>query len=274
MDTWGISGTTFLVIYGVVLVGVGAVVFAIRRRLSRPSEGAGLDTWRCAELGPYEVAMLTGGESLLSAVAACKLKEDGHLTLGGAGELTVAAGIPHRADPVESWVYDAVRGDPKRARKRLGGGPPEGVIAPIQQHLWALGLLLEPRQRRLIRTQLLWFVPVLGIGIARLIAGMNNHRPIGFLFLLLLAGAYGAYVLTKPPIATRAGRDVLTALKHDPSALGSCGYAADVALSGVKALWMADAALAASLGLKRATGGSFYGGGGCGGGGCGGGCGG
>lgn len=272
MDTWGISGPTFVAIYGGILVAVSTLVLVIRYRLSSPGRAA-LAGLRAFGPSPYEVAMLKGGDSLVLTVAACRLKESGCLSLGLAEELTVAGSLPPGADPVENWVYAAVQRRPTRAREVLDETAAEAVLAPIRQRLWALGLLLEPRQRSLIRVQRLWFVAVLGLGIARLVAGVNHHRPIGFLFLLLAVGAYSAYVISTPPIPTRAGRGLLNELKGDSSALGAYGFAADVALSGVTALWAADAALAGALGLKRGTGG-FSGGGGCGGGGCGGGCGG
>jgi uncharacterized protein (TIGR04222 family) len=80
MDTWGISGPTFIAIYGSVLVVTGTVVFAIRHRLSGSAGRAGLAGLRTPELGPYEVAMLKGGDSLVPTVAACRLKESGCVT--------------------------------------------------------------------------------------------------------------------------------------------------------------------------------------------------
>ena len=87
MDTWGISGPTFMAIYGSVLVVTGTVVFAVRHRLSGSAERAGLAGLRTPEIGPYEVAMLNGDDSLVPAVAACRLKESGCVTLGQAGGL-------------------------------------------------------------------------------------------------------------------------------------------------------------------------------------------
>ena len=68
MNTWGISGPQFLVIYGAILVVTGAVVFAIRRRICGHSDRGGLATLRAPELSPYEGAMLKGGDSLALTV--------------------------------------------------------------------------------------------------------------------------------------------------------------------------------------------------------------
>jgi uncharacterized protein (TIGR04222 family) len=271
MDTWGISGPTFLVVYAGLLAVTSAVVLAIRWRLSASSDGSGLAEVRGCDVGLYDVAMLKGGDSLVLAVAACRLKEMGAVTVGEGGEITAAGRPPSEWDPVERWAYGRVRKDARGARLLRDVAAADPVLAPIRQRLWALGLLVRSRQGRVIRMQLLWFVPVFGLGVARLIAGANNHRPVGLLVVLLGAGVIVAWTITKPPIATPAGRRLLAELRGGSSALGAYGFGADVALSGVAALWAADAALAMALGLSRGSGG-FGGGGGCGGGG--GGCGG
>lgn len=273
MDTWGISGPAFLAIYAGVLTVTGLVVFAICRRISGESDRSGLTGGREPELSPYEVAMLKAGDSLVLVAAACRLKEAGSVTLGEDGVgLVVTGPLPRPADPVESWAYSQVERSPGTKKAMLDKGAAEPVLAPIRQRLRATGLLLESRQRALIRCQLVWFVPALGLGVARLIAGAQNHRPIGLLVVLMLGGAYAAYVIAKPPIATLAGRRLLKRLEGDASALGAYGFAADVAVSGMAALWAADAALATALGMRQSSGGASGGGGGCGGGG--GGCGG
>ena len=245
----GHQRTDVLVIYGGLLAVTSVVVFAICRRLSASSDDSGLVEVRRPDLGLYDVAMLRGGDSLVLAVAACRLKEMGAVTLGEGGTVTAAGRLPSAPDPVESWAYVRVQNGSQTGRVLLDDAAAEPVLAPIRQRLWALGLLLTPQQGRLIRMQLLWFVPVFGLGVARLIAGANNHRPIGLLVVLLGAGVIAAWVITKPPIATRAGRRLLAELGEGSSALGAYGFGADVALSGVAALWAADAALATALGL-------------------------
>jgi uncharacterized protein (TIGR04222 family) len=100
-----------------------------------------------------------------------------------------------------------------------------------------------------------------------LVAGVSNHRPVGYLVLLMGVAAYMAYVLPGDSRATRAGRRLLRGLKSDSSALGPFGFAGDVAIAGVPARWAADTAVASAIGLTQRPG--FFGGGG--GGGCGGG---
>jgi hypothetical protein len=56
---------------------------------------------------------------------------------------------------------------------------------------------LEVWARSSIGWQLGWLAPILGLGIARRIAGV--HRPIGFLVTLIFVGALGAYSTTSRP---------------------------------------------------------------------------
>jgi uncharacterized protein (TIGR04222 family) len=74
MDTWGISGPRFLLIY-VVLLGVATLlaVVARRRALAGPDAGAAVP----ARLDPYEAAYLNGGEALVATAAASSLLRGG-----------------------------------------------------------------------------------------------------------------------------------------------------------------------------------------------------
>ncbi len=271
MDTWGIRSGTFVVIYVGLLALTGVIVFVIRWRIRGSSDRFGLVGLGMPEIDPYEAAMLKGGEKLVLTTAACRLSEAGSLSpADGANVLAIAGELSAQSAPVERWVYSVVEGRVPGAGSVLDADAADPVLSPIRARLWALGLLLERRQARLVRLQLVWFLPVAGLGVARLIAGAQNHRPVGYLVVLMLLGAFAAYQLTEPPLTTLAGRRVLTRLEADHGTFGAYGFAADVALSGFGALWAADATLAAALGLKQG-GGGVWGGGGCGGGGCGGG---
>jgi uncharacterized protein (TIGR04222 family) len=274
VNTWGISGSAFLALYGGALAATALIVLYSCRRVRRRSADSGLAGLVKRRLSPYEAAMLKGEGALVLMVAACRLKEAGSLATRESGvSMRVAGPLPTGADPVEAWVYDRfTRDQPPKAA--LDASEAEPVLAPIRQRLWVLGLMLDKPQRRAMRRRLLWFVPVLALGAARILAGVENHRPVGFLVLFLGVGVLGAFYLSEPTITTRAGAQVLAALERNPAALSSYGFAGEVALSGTGALWAADAALATALGLRQGSSGGGIGGGGCGGGGCGGGCGG
>ena len=75
MDTWGISGPGFLLLYLILLaVTVAGVVLARRRVLAAP-DGAAVP----ARLDRYEAARLNGGCQLVATTAVSVLLREGHL---------------------------------------------------------------------------------------------------------------------------------------------------------------------------------------------------
>jgi uncharacterized protein (TIGR04222 family) len=75
MDTWGISGPRFLLIYVILLaVTVAVVVLARRQALAAPG-GAAVP----ARLDRYEAAYLNGGYVLAATTATSSLLREGHL---------------------------------------------------------------------------------------------------------------------------------------------------------------------------------------------------
>jgi uncharacterized membrane protein YgcG len=132
----------------------------------------------------------------------------------------------------------------------------------------------------------LWFLPLLGLGVARVVAGRANGRPVGFLVALLVVTVVVAAVLVvRVPNATELGRRTLQRLRAEqprPAAGASpAKLTLGTALFGAAVLWAADTDTALLLRVPRehgvfgdVGGGSFGGdgggGGGCGGGGCGG----
>jgi len=302
MNTWGISGSDFLLLYVGLFVISWFVVLAVRQRIAAAAgKAAVLD--EPPRLDVYEMAMLNGGGRLALAVAACQLKEAGKLRVEGRA-LDAGGHLPANADPVETWLYTYVQ-----ERDVFASGLPdedraEPVLGPVRDRLEKLGLLLTARQRASMRWAVLWFAPLLALGIARVVAGTAHYHPVSYLVILMVATVVVAVNLclsprrqlsTSPavrlfrlPRVTTAGLRVL----NDSS--GRSGYgslsaevssstlASQVAMSGVGAILLADAAFAATLGISSAsggsgrgffggTGGSGCGGGGCGGGGCGGG---
>jgi uncharacterized protein (TIGR04222 family) len=275
MNTWGISGGAFLGIYGAAIAATGMLVYAIVRSIRGQSDRSGLAGTGSPDLTPYELAMLKEGDSLVLTVATCRLTGTHSLKIDDKGKgLVVAGPLPSPSDRVESWVYGTVLETPGIGKHIIDKRAAEPVLAPIRERLRGLGLMLQSRQRTLIRCQLAWFLPIIGLGVARAIAGSHNHKPVGFLWMMMLGAVCLAWVVTKPPITTLAGDRALDHASDDPAALSSFGSAAEVALTGTAALFAADAVLASTLGVRQGGGSFGGGGGGCGGGGCGGGCGG
>ena len=75
MNTWGISGPTFLALYGMAVVIVAAAAWWIGAAGAVPDVDAD-------DLDEYEVAVLNGGERLAATVALVNLDRQGALELG------------------------------------------------------------------------------------------------------------------------------------------------------------------------------------------------
>ena len=291
MNTWGISGSDFLLLYVGLFVISWVAVLAVRQRIAATASRAAAPGQ--PHLDVYELAMLNGGGRLVLAVAACRLKEAGGIQVEGRGLGTMGP-PPANADPVEKWLYTHVDENAVNGSGLLAAGPAEPILGPIRDGLEKRGLLLTARQIMSMRWAVLWFLPLLALGVARIVAGTANHHPVTYLVFLMLLTVFFALnlgrlprrvVSTNPavrlfcvPRVTTAGARVLSRSQqgHVYRVAGSTALATEVALSGVGALLVADAAFAATLGISSA--GSSYGfagtgaGGGCGGGG--GGCGG
>lgn len=277
---WGIGGTSFLVGYGIAVVLVALGVWIARRGLlkSRASSGvAGLDV--------YELATLNGGPQLAITVAAAKLHARGALAPSATRCTVVAAGRPDAAEPVgeiEQEIIDVAQpgiscGD-LRAQV-LPSAPINRMVSKLQD----AGLLLDERTRSRLRRQWLWALPLLGLGVARLVTGIQNDGEILYLLVLVIAAAIGTLWLAEQRVhATAAGKRLLAARRDGRKTLGHIPTQSEiplaVALFGGGALWVADPAFASALGVPREHGSTWTGGGGgcgsgCGGCGCGGGCG-
>jgi uncharacterized protein (TIGR04222 family) len=291
MNTWGISGPRFLLLYlALFAVTVLWVVLARRQVLAAGDEPA-----VPGHLDPYEAAELNGGGDLVVLTAVSNLLRGGHLATAGrrrGQQARLAAGTAPdaAAHPVEWAVFQQVAASPNRRLKdlqaTLGQAP---ALAAVRERLRLRGLAPGPEQRARYRAMGLWFLPLLALGVARVVAGSANGRPVGFLVLFLLVTVVVAAVLVRrAPHATELGRRTLKRLRaeHPKPGLGAspAQLSMGTALFGAGVLWVADTDTAISLRIPREPGGfpGGYGGegggggscggggGGCGGGGCGG----
>ena len=302
-DTWGVSGPVFLALYATALGGIAVAIRLVRWRLGGSTSNS-IDSLR---LDTYEVALLSGGEDLAVAAAMTNLRVtnvidagEGHLRASfSAKDLkrkkanassslrVMVTERPSLSQPVEVAVYDAVRQQPGLVPSQLAPLVSTApAVSAVRRRLVELGLLYSDTAHDKMRYHFLWYVPLLGLGVVRLLFGLSRDKPVFNLAVLL-----GATVLLmlndlEVPTRTRAGNNALKELRRRQSSLktdAAAGrvsaqwFAMAMALFGTAALWESDPALAAALGLpsRWADGsGGVGGGGGCGGGGCGGGCGG
>jgi uncharacterized protein (TIGR04222 family) len=187
MSTWGISGPQFLLLY-LVLFAVTVLGVVLARRRALASDGAAVP----ARLDPYEAAELNGGDDLVVITAASNLLRGGSLVSAGRrrgqpARLDTGPAPGPAAHPVEWAVYQEVAARPNRRLKDLRGRLEQGsALAALRERLRLRGLAPTPEQRARCRAAALWFLPLLALGAARVVAGSANGRPVGFLVVFLL----------------------------------------------------------------------------------------
>lgn len=293
-DTWGISGPTFIVIYLVIAVVVWVATTRARRALTggRPGRPAGDLSDR-----PHDVAYLNGGADLAVTSALSAMHLRGTIS-PQRGSVQAAGRLEPGTDELERAIHFTAANAVTRRRLPFHA-PVATALTATEGRLVDAGLLISPEQRSRILRQGFWMLGVAGLGLVRLLAGVADGRPTGFLVVALIGVVVVALVqLGRAPRRTRLGdrtlRDLAQqhhalapAMRPDWAVYGPAGAALGVGVFGVGALWASDPAFADELAVHKAsatgggTDGGGYGGGdggggsSCGGGGgCGGGCGG
>ncbi len=301
-ETWGISGSTFLVVY--VLLAVVALVVAVNvRRSVRAGRAVSADGLQSR---PEDVAYLNGGQDLAVYAALSGMHVDGSIATSGPSAVGIVRSVgtvARQAGALQHAIHAAAqRPVPRRTL------PVEPRVAAalreIRTRLEQAGLLLTAEQRRGYRRPGFLMLAVLLLGVVRLLAGVANGRPVGFLLVAVLVVAVAALILlVRVPERTASGDAALAAqrarhtalspaMRPDWGAVGAGAAALSVGVFGVGALMAAEPAFAEELEAQKSAamggsdGGSFFsggdggggdgggggggGGGGCGGGGCGG----
>jgi uncharacterized protein (TIGR04222 family) len=288
-DTWGISGSWFLLYFAVAAVLAFFLSGFVRRALYG---GAVQPGW---EPTAEQIAYFSGGprQAVLAALAGLRAEQ---AVASTGGTLTVTGRVTAGPSPLTWAVYQAAQ-----RGARAGGLEKDPALKPaladLRDVLVSQGWLLTSGRRFAIAT--IGSLPVLavvGLGIARIYAGIANDKSVGLIIALtLIVGLVAIVLLLGTGRQSRAGQRALAAMRarhghlsprSDPSlaTYGATGAAMSVALFGAVALWSFDPAFATDVAALRASSGgggssdsgsgssSCSGGGGCGGGG--GGCGG
>jgi uncharacterized protein (TIGR04222 family) len=263
-----------LIFYGALCVLVAAwFAWEWRRVVGRPDRRSDPRP----DLGVYKLAMLSGGPQLAITTVAAKLGQEGFIQGGDAHRTLVAEGhLPTGADALEREVFGTVHRSPGIStddmRSEVAGSEP---VKHLKEELTQTGLLIEEgAAKRLGRLWILGAV-LAAVGIARLIAALNDGAEIGFLTVAVVAVVLGTFkIARKRPFLTARGRALVRAERErrpelrDHSSSSEFPYA--VALWGSLALWGADPAFASTLGVPREEGDSSWSKSSCGaGGGCG-----
>ncbi|GAA1760760.1 TIGR04222 domain-containing membrane protein [Luedemannella helvata] len=294
-DTWGISGPDFLKFYAIaagVLV-VGTLVYRLANRVSGGSD-------RLAT--PVEVAYLRGGAPLAVTAAMAALRAAGAIGSAAGGVLTTTGPYPSDGSRLDWAVYDAASRQ-VRQRDLLTDSGVTRALDEVREGLDQAGWRRSEADRARLRMGGILTLLLAGLGVARIIAGVRNDRPVGYLILLtaglvvvgiiLVATVWERTASGNRAIAKATSRNRHLSPSQQPSwtTYGAAGAAMGVALFGASALWAADPAFAQEAEIQRELGtagsstagtsgcgggstagadGCGGGGGGCGGGGCGG----
>jgi uncharacterized protein (TIGR04222 family) len=294
--TWGITGPAFLALYLGAMVIVAVLATIHRKVLFRGNSDARVD-----DLGPQQVAFLNGGDRLAIYAALSGLRASGAIGAGPGHTLTQTGPIPAGVTPLDAAVHNAA-GRQVRARDLRDDQFVRSALDQLRDGLERRGLV---NSKETLRTGRLWALAaaaLLLVGILRLIAGIQNDKPVLLLLpLLFITGVLVLVLAMADRLATAAAVQGMRALRlrnghlsprQSPAyaTYGASGAAMGVALFGAASLYDMDPAFAAEAQIQRAAipgdgSGSFNsgsscgsgssscgggGGGGCGGGGCGG----
>jgi uncharacterized protein (TIGR04222 family) len=275
-EPWGLSGSQFLVVYGLLFAMCVGYVLAARRAATAEAERQA-----AAErpLDPYEAAYLAGGAQRVVDTAVMSLASAGRVRVSRDGTLDV---VTEESDhEVEAAVAASIAAHPRcrigQVRERV---QPDRRVVAVRDRLRDAGLLTGPETRRAMRRPVWVFAGLAALGLARLAEGLGRGRPVGFLILaLLVTGAAAVVLVFLVPIRTAVGDRVLARLQASterPYRYAGTAPAPAVAVGAVAVFGtytMVDGDLHKAL-FSSADSSSAGGGGGCGGGCGGGGCGG
>lgn len=256
-DTWGVSGPTFLKFY---LAAVAVIIgMALLFRLLPPpvTRSESLD-----QLTPAQAAYLNGGEKLAIYAAIGELRTVGAIGVAPRSHRVVALGSPPAAASDLARAVHAAVSAPVRVRKVRRNPGVRAVLKDLRRGLVRAGLAIGPIQRRLAQLATRMLFVLLGLGIARLIAGLANGKPVGILLGALLIVLLVWLALRRVPYRTWAGASALHTLRRQSLHLapeqspahetyGAAGAAMGVALFGTAALWALDPMFAERAEIRR-----------------------
>ena len=290
-DTWGVPGPTFLIFYVALIVLVAIVAAAHRRALFAGDRTAQVD-----RLGPQQIAYLNGGDQLALYASLGGLRAAEAIASATDKTLSQAGPLPSGATALDTAVYNAA-GNRIRAREVRADRWVAAALEQLRTGLEQAGLVVTADRQKAARRWALAGLALILLGVARLVDGLQNGKPVTFLlFAIFLAVAVTLRFWRHKPQRTRAATKGLSSVRgnydylspsQSPSyaTYGASGAAMGVALFGTASLYTMDPAFAAEAEVQRnnvgggfdggsgsscSSGSSCGGGGGCGGGGCGG----
>jgi uncharacterized protein (TIGR04222 family) len=284
----GIAGPYYLLLYLAVYIGAVAVGLMLRNKMRGPDTPVETDP----ELDAYDLALLSGGPPRVFDTAVVRMMEAGQLEFTPDGRLKRVQSTPFPEHPVESAITLAVVQGPmeslpmQEVRKKV-----KFELEPNKDRLREQGLLLtESASFRASSVPFfLVLAVVLGLGVTRIVTGLENNKPSCFLmFLTFVSFAVSVGIFARLPRRTIRGDLYLKERLARPRVItNASGYSEMDLVMGTALLGTivlagtTYASLRTALypkGVDSGTGGCSSGcgagcgagGGGCGGGGCGG----
>lgn len=259
-DTWGISGPHFSALYVAAMVVCAAVMMLLQRILAGQDKG---DISLVEELEPEQIALLTRDDAAVATALASLSAANGAVSMtkrpGSSGPDTVAG--------LRRAVHDAQSSGRARTFAQLiRSDEIKAALEAMRVDLVGRGLVIAPARRALLRMRFLLPLALTLLGLARLVAGWQNHKPITQIlletFIMMVSTVVSVGCCRAEPQATRPARKSLEELRRAspellPEAMTSQHRSLtttriapmSVALFGTAALVHADPALAETLNI-------------------------
>ncbi|MDX6743178.1 TIGR04222 domain-containing membrane protein [Actinocorallia sp. A-T 12471] len=201
--TWGIEGPAFLALYVLLGILVIGFVLGLRRWLAAGTDLPG-------DMSAPELAYLAGGERRAIAASLAALRLSGSVASAPGGKVIATGPAPVGAAPLDHAVLYAA-GAGTRSNQLLRNPAVAQELRAVRAALVARGQLLGPAERRITRLTALPIILLVVLGIARLIAGLDAGRPVGFLVAaLVFFGLVMIVLLSSAPHRTRAANRTVT----------------------------------------------------------------
>ena len=187
MNLFDIHGPMFLYIYitffALALVGA---------RMSYDQALTVADSESKPRLDPYEVAYLSGGSARVFLTALTTLSHANFLEIHDTSKSVKVKSDDNPADPFERALLDLCRQEPSvdKLYEKV-----QALLSPARQKLTAMNLLATEEQVNNGKKSTFWILIslVLFVGMFQLVSGYVNHKPVGFLTVLVTMNALAAF---------------------------------------------------------------------------------
>lgn len=207
------TGPQFLRAYAVWFVMALVMGLALRRKLRAPG---GPLMYTHQQLGPYEVALLSGPREVVHTALA-RLLHQGVIRMDGPNIETTGKRLNSNA-PIERATYGAVSSQSMSLSELHFRA--ESAIEELKEPLIEQGWLVDTQRARHARwLPPLVFFALLGLGLGKIAVGMSRDKPVGILVLFSIVTGIAILGFSRKVWRTRKGDEALRALRREQEAL-------------------------------------------------------